>query len=109
MSKPKQMKNTPTQQQNHINCPFTKKLNEIKTFHQICLANIKARNLETAFEKACKIRHLLETNLNDINTLIEVLRANIIKAELLQDDEPKLFDEKELETKELWSERSKDE
>lgn len=86
-----------------INCPFTKRLNEIKILHQICLANIKARNLETAFEKACKMRHLLETNLDEINTLVEILRANI--AELLQDDEPKLFDEKDLETKELLSER----
>ena len=78
---------------------FIKRLDEIKNFHQICLISIRARYLDAAIEKACKITYLLQTNLNDINTLIEILHTKIENSE---DNEPTLFDKKELETKELW-------
>lgn len=82
-----------------IDCPFTRRFDEIKDFHQICIESVKTGYYELAFEKACKIKYQLQTSLNEIDTLIDTLRAKIES----EDNEPKLFDKEELITSQIWS------
>lgn len=73
--------------------PFFERLDTIKTFHRYCFMSIRAGYLDSAIEKACKIRYYLERNLEDINELIENLHTKI---ENNEDNEPLLFDINEL-------------
>lgn len=95
------MKNTPTQQQNQIDSHFIKRLNEVKNFHHIAEAYLQNGKFEVVSQELSKMRHLLELNLLAIDRLAMAL--NLMDEQ--DDNEPTLFDTKELKVKELWSER----
>lgn len=96
------MKNTPTQQQNQMDSHFIKRLNEIKNFHHIAEKYLQNGKFEVVSQELSKMRYLLELNLLAIDRLAMAL--NLMDE---QDDEPTLFDTKELEPKKLWSEKAK--
>ena len=95
------MKNTLAQQQNQIDSHFIKRLNKIKEFHHIAEKYLQNGHFEVVRQELCKMRYLLELNLNAVDRLI--LALNSMSEQ--DDNEPTLFDDKELELKKLWSEK----